>query len=184
VRVGAKWVPSGAERDQAAVVLRVASVLLDYPGPTGDADIASCVDALREAPSAPGHAALLRFLGWWVGLSLAEREQYYVALFDLDGSVTLFLSEGRPGTSRERAVALLEPPHGAASAAPRRDELPDYLPLLLQVAAQLPAARPALTAERPAMETLAAALEWRGSPFAEVVAAVLAVTPFPPRGLP
>jgi nitrate reductase delta subunit len=172
-----------AQSDGAAVVLRVASILLDYPGPTCDDDIELCADALRESPPAPGRAALLRVLDWWGGLAAAEREEYYVTLFDLDGSVTLFLSEGRPGASRERAAALLAPLH-ATAAAPSRGELPDYLPLLLQVAAQLPAARPALAAERPAIETLAAALERRGSPFAEVVAAVLAVTPAKAKGLP
>lgn len=171
-----RWVPAGrpAVPDDVAFVLHAASVLLDHPA--GSAEDPSRLVAAATGSSRPGRAGLLRFMRWWDRLAADERERCYEETFDLDPGVTLFLQAGRPGASRERAERLAES-RALGRGSPRRDELPDYLPLLLQVAARLPAARPALVAERPALEALAAGLARRGSPFADVVAAVLAVLP-------
>jgi nitrate reductase delta subunit len=176
----ARWVPArgAAAPDDAGVVLRAASALLDHPAVSG-ADLAGLAEHLALSTDMAGHASLLRFLQWWARIDARERERRYVETFDEDPGVSLFLSGGRPDASREQAERLVQswrsPPGGAGVL--RRAELSDYLPLLLQVAARLPAARAALVEERPALEVLAAALLQRRSPFADVVAAVLAVLP-------
>jgi len=163
-----------------AVVLQAASLLLDYPSQVcAEEDVELIAAALAELPRSAAKRRLERFLDWWRRLTDGERERSYVATFDLDRTVTLYLTEGRPRTSRERGAALLE-----LRRAYRRggtnvvcDELPDYLPLMLEVAAHASAGGMLLTAERPALEALAAALDERRSPFNLVVAAVLAVLP-------
>ena len=176
----ARWVPAGrdAAPDDAGVVLRAASELLDHPTVSGT-DPASLAEALAASTETAGHAPLLRFLEWWEHIGARERERRYLETFDEDPGVSLFFTGGRPGASREHAQRLMESwrsPSGPEGTL-RRAELSDYLPLLLQVAARLPAARPALAEERPALAALAAALAQRRSPFVDVFAAVLAVLP-------
>ncbi len=169
---GALPPPPGEE----AVLLQAASLLLDYPGPGGAEDLALVEAALAEAPRSPARLKLQRFLSWWRAMSDGERERTYVATFDLDRAVTLYVTEGRPRTSRERGAALLALRRAYADlgAGVARDELPDYLPLMLEVAAHVPPARALLGAERPALVDLAASLARRESPFGLVVAAILA----------
>jgi nitrate reductase delta subunit len=165
--------------EATAVVLQAASLLLDYPGPASAEQLDLVAAALAELPRGPARRPLERFLVWWRGLSDGQREQTYVATFDLDRAVTLYVTEGQPRTSRERGAALLDlrRAYRRDGADVRCDELPDYLPLMLEVAAHLPACRALLAAERTALDDLAAALEERDSPFGFVVAAVLALLP-------
>ena len=165
--------------DATAVVLQAASLLLDYPGPAS-AEVPELVEAaLAELPRCAARRQLERFLSWWSELDAARREQTYVATFDLERAVTLYVTEGRRSTSRERGAVLLD-----LRRAYRRDgadvccdEPPDYLPLMLEVTAHVPASRELLAAERETLEDLAAVLAERESPFGLVVAAVLSVLP-------
>lgn len=175
--------PGGAaaapRADATAVIMQAASLLLDYPG-AASTEVAGQVEAaLVELPRSPARRRLDRFLPWWNGLSEAEREQAYVATFDLDRTVTLYVTERDGRTSRERGAALvdLRRAYREDGAEVRRDELPDYLPLMLEVAAHVPAARALLVAEQGALEALAAALKERESPFALVLEAVLTALP-------
>jgi nitrate reductase delta subunit len=163
--------------EATAVVLQAASLLLNYPGPASAEQLELVAAALAELPRSPARRRLERFLAWWRDLGDGEREQAYVATFDLDRAVTLYMTEGRPRASRERGAALLDlrRAYRRDGADVRCDELPDYLPLMLEVAAHVPASRALLAAEQPALQDLAAALEERKSPFGVVVAAVLAV---------
>jgi nitrate reductase delta subunit len=163
--------------EATAVVLQAASLLLNYPGPASAEQLELVAAALAELPRSPARRRLERFLAWWRDLGDGEREQAYVATFDLDRAVTLYMTEGRPRASRERGAALLDlrRAYRRDGADVRCDELPDYLPLMLEVAAHVPASRALLAAEQPALQDLAAALEERKSPFGVVVAAGLAV---------
>ncbi len=163
--------------DTTAVILQAASLLLDYPGQSCDEDLAVVQAALAELAHDSARRRLERFLEWWLDLSAAERERTYVATFDLDRDVSLYLTEGKPRTSRERGAALLElrQAYRREGAVVACDELPDYAPLMLEVAAHVPPCRVLLAAERPALRDLAAKLDERRSPFALVVTAVLVV---------
>jgi nitrate reductase molybdenum cofactor assembly chaperone NarJ/NarW len=165
--------------DATPVILQAASLLLDYPGPASREVTGLIPTALAELPLSTARRRLDRFLVWWNRLDVVRREQTYVATFDFDGGLTLYLTEARRRTPRERGAALLDlrrayRAHGADVSC---DELPDYLPLMLEVAAHVPAARVLLAAERAALEHIAAQLTERESPFGLVVGAVLAVLP-------
>ncbi len=163
--------------DATAVILQAASLLLDYPG---SPEVAGLIEAaLEELPGSASRRQLDRFLAWWNGLDAAQRERTYVATFDLDRGLTLYLTEGRHRTPRERGAALLDlrRAYRVEGADVSCDELPDYLPLMLEVAAHVPAARDLLSAERGALEDLGALLTERESPFGLVVTAVLIVLP-------
>ena len=165
--------------DATAVVLQAASLLLDYPSPASP-EVTELVEAaLGELPRSAARLQLDRFLTWWDELDAAEREQTYVATFDLDRGLTLYLTERRHRTARERGAALLDlrRAYRLDGADVSCDELPDYLPLMLEVAAHVPTARALLAAERGALEDLAALLTERESAFGLVVAAVLSVLP-------
>ena len=80
---------------------------------------------------------------------------------------------GQP-PARARAARLCARPTGSEGADVGLDELPDYLPLMLEVAANVPGASALLAAERRSLERLQQSLEEAGSPFHLVVEAVLA----------
>ena len=173
------------ERDAVAVTLQAASVLLSYPTPAAACDLGLVAAALAESPRAPGRRQLERFLAWYRDLDDGAREQTYVTTFDFGPGHSLYLTEARPRTSRERGAALLElrQAYRSAGVDVRADELPDYLPLLLEAAAHAPACRDLLADHRGAVQALAEGLGRAGSPFALVTQAVLAVAPtHPSRG--
>jgi nitrate reductase molybdenum cofactor assembly chaperone NarJ/NarW len=163
--------------DATAVILQAASLLLDYPSPASPEVTELIEAALAELPRCAARRQLDHFLDWWNKIDAAQRERTYVATFDLDRGLTLYLTEGRHGTPRERGAALLDlrRAYRVEGAAVSCDELPDYLPLMLEVAAHVRAVRALLAAERKALEDLAALLAERESPFGQVVGAVLSV---------
>jgi nitrate reductase molybdenum cofactor assembly chaperone NarJ/NarW len=169
--------------DATAVILQAASLLLDYPSPASPEVTELIEAALAELPCSAARRQLDHFFAWWSKLDAAVREQTYVATFDLNRGLTLYLTEGRHGTPRERGAALLDlrRAYRVDGADVSCDELPDYLPLMLEVAAHVPAARALLAAERGALEDLAALLAERESPFGQVVGAVLSVLPSAPE---
>jgi nitrate reductase molybdenum cofactor assembly chaperone NarJ/NarW len=177
-------VDAGA-RDATAVTLQAASVLLSYPAADGGSDLDIIAAALAVSPHTAARRHLERFLAWYGDLDSGTREQIYVATFDFDPGHSLYLTEAQPRTSRKRGTALLElrQAYRSTGVDVRTDELPDYLPLMLEVAAHAPACRELLANQRGALRRLAEGLERAGSPFALVTKAVLAVTPArPSRG--
>ena len=117
--------------DATAVVLQAASLLLDYPSPASPEVTELIEAALGELPRSAARRRLDRFLSWWNELDEAAREQTYVATFDLDRGLTLYLTEGRHSTPRERGAALLDLRRAYRARRRRRE---------LRRAARLPAA--------------------------------------------
>lgn len=176
---------SAAERrDDTAVILQAASLLLSYPSSGVEGDIEVVAAAMAESSPAPAWRHLARFLDWYRRLDGGTRERAYVATFDLGARHSLYLTEAEPRTSRERGAALLElrRVYRRAGLDVRTSELPDYLPLMLEAAAHAPSCRGLLAGRRTALRRLAEGLARDASPFAAVVEAVLAVTPA--RGRP
>jgi nitrate reductase delta subunit len=139
---------------------RLLSLLLDYPRPELDAAIAG------EA----GADALQPLLRWSAETSLVERQRRYVETFDLDRRTSLHLTYYLYGDTRKRGLALLrlKRMYAAAGLPLAADELPDFLPALLEFAALAPAGygETVLGEHRLALELLRLRLSGLESPWA------------------
>ena len=140
---------------------RLLSLALDYPSAQIDA-------ALVQVPDT-GRVSIDRFLRWRRETPLAERQRRYVETFDLDRRTSLHLTWYLHGDTRKRGLALLRLKrlYAAAGLPLDADELPDYLPALLEFAALAPDGYgPTLLEEhRVALELLRLRLAETGSPW-------------------
>ncbi|QFY10291.1 nitrate reductase molybdenum cofactor assembly chaperone [Nonomuraea phyllanthi] len=167
-------------RDRAAL-LRLISLLLQYP----DAELLAARDGLGRAAAAlpdshPGQA-LRRFLEWFRDQSPMPLARHYVETFDLRRRSSLYLTYYLHGDTRRRGMALLtlKQRYRVAGLTPPEGELPDYLPVVCEFAALAgPAAGEApLRQHRKGLELIHAALREAGSPYALVLDALCAVLP-------
>lgn len=168
-----------SERDRR-LVWRIAALLLDYPGAQTLAMTDQLIAAATELPVATG-APLLDFvveLHDGDPLQLAAR---YVETFDMRRRATLHLTYYAYGDTRKRGMALLRFKHAFHQAGMQLGdgELPDYLPLVLEFAATIDYAQgQRLLGEHvPVLELLRLSLQDSESPYAKVIAAVLATLP-------
>jgi nitrate reductase molybdenum cofactor assembly chaperone NarJ/NarW len=158
---------------------KLASVLLQYP----TADLLAGLDHLdaTAATTSPRAAreAFGRFLAWLRATPPTEVAQHYVATFDLRRRCALYLTYYRYGDTRKRGMAMLafKAAYRSAGLEPSADELPDYLPLVLDFAALAPRGAAMLRSHRADLELLRRALRNAGTPYAEVVEAVCAQLP-------
>lgn len=166
---------------QRATVHMAASLLLDYPQEAG-------LDGLLEAV-----AAELGALPEAVALPLADfvavaRErgqramaEHYVETFDRRRRCCLYLTYYAVGDTRHRGAAILAFKQALAAAGYEMtgDELPDYLPVVLELSARSDdeVARALLASHREGIEVLRSALADLGSPYALLVEAVSMTLP-------
>jgi nitrate reductase delta subunit len=145
------------------VPYRLLSLALDYP--TAELD-----EALAAEPADP---ALAPYLRWARETPLPERQRRYVETFDLDRRATLHLTYYLLGDTRKRGLALLRLKrlYAAAGLPLETDELPDYLPALLEFAALAPDGYGATLLEehRLALELLRLRLAELESPWASLL---------------
>ncbi|MEZ5122066.1 MAG: nitrate reductase molybdenum cofactor assembly chaperone [Solirubrobacterales bacterium] len=152
------------------------SVLLDYPSAELLALRAEAADAVAALPPAEIREPLERFLAAEAGRPATELQAEYVATFDFDRRASLNLTYYVHGDRRQRGVALLKLKRlfAALELEPVTDELPDYLPLLLELAGVAGPQRGAeiLREFRPALEVIGARLREQGSHYAELLDAL------------
>ncbi|MFD9883373.1 nitrate reductase molybdenum cofactor assembly chaperone [Streptomyces alboflavus] len=163
------------------VVHQAASLLLRYPDHDWPERLRAVRAALEPVPGAEV-GLLLRFcdeVSATAPLDLAAR---YVVTFDRSRRRCLYLTYYTDGDTRRRGASLAELKalyrrHGWH---PPEDELPDFLPLMLEFAARTPDLKASLLVEhRPALELLRLALASYRSPYAGVVDAVCRTLPGP-----
>jgi nitrate reductase delta subunit len=158
---------------------KLASVLLQYP----TAAIFDGLDALDAAaaqlPSREGRLAMAEFLSWLRTTPPTEVAQHYVETFDLRRRCALYLTYYRFGDTRKRGMAMLDfkTAYRVAAFEPTDDELPDYLPLVLEFASLSARGEDLLARRRADVELLRKALHQAGTPYAAVVDAVCAHLP-------
>jgi len=169
-----------SERDQR-LLWRIAALLLDYPSEQTLAMTDQLIAAARELPDAV-RIPILDFLQHEFGgadpMQLAAR---YVETFDMRRRASLHLTYYAYGDTRKRGMALLRFKHAYRQAGMQvgDDELPDYLPLVLEFAATVDL----LQGERllgehvPVIELLRLSLQDSGSGYASILAAILATLP-------
>lgn len=157
---------------------KLASVLLQYPT---DA-VFSGIRTLRAAAATTPKAArepFDRFLGWLDATSPMEVTQHYVQTFDLRRRCALYLTYYRFGDTRKRGTAMLayKAAYRQAAFEPATDELPDYLPLVLEFADLSTAGVQLLRRKRPEVELVRRALHRAETPYAALLDAVAAQLP-------
>lgn len=167
--------PASLTAAQRQSVHMLASLLLDYP----DAVWFERLDIFAEHASAlPASVAepLLRFIGRAREAGASDWQKIYVTTFDLKRKCSLYLSYFATGDTRRRGTALVTflDAYRAAGWEFEADELPDYLPAVLEFSArsQSEVADAVLSAHREGIEVLRAALEGMDSAWADVVRAV------------
>ena len=176
--------PVRASPDERALAHLAASRLLDYPSP----QLRASYGLLREvADGMPAEVrdALHDFLDSTVRWPLEEQQAHYVATFDLKRRCALYLTYYTAGDTRRRGMALVTfvEAYKACGFVPRDDELPDYLPSVLELSARTSSgdeavvAAAVLGAHREGIEVLRSALHHASSPYARLVDAVCLTLP-------
>lgn len=164
-----------------AVVHQAASLLLGYPDRDWPGRLHTVRSALEPVPGAD--VRLLRqFCARVDGTAPLDLAARYVATFDRSRRRCLYLTYYTDGDTRRRGTTMaglkaLYRDHGWQ---PPADELPDFLPLMLEFAARAPDTGARLLADhRPALELLRFGLAAYRSPYADVVEAVCLTLPGP-----
>jgi nitrate reductase delta subunit len=158
---------------------KLASVLLQYPT-AALFDGLDALDAFAAATSPkPTREAFEQFLTWLRATPPTEVAQHYVQTFDLRRRCALYLTYYRYGDTRKRGMAMIifKAAYRAAGFVPCEDELPDYLPMVLDFADLCPRGERLLHAHRADLELLRRALASAETPYTQVVAAVCAQLP-------
>lgn len=152
---------------------RLLSLLLDYPE--------QAVEEALAAVAGETDADLAPFWAWWRATPLAARQRTYVETFDLDRRTSLHLTYYLYGDTRKRGLALLrlKKLYAAAGLPLAADELPDFLPALLEFAALAPNGygETLLAEHRIGIELLRRRLEELESPWACLLATLCAGLP-------
>ncbi|MET8427055.1 nitrate reductase molybdenum cofactor assembly chaperone [Nocardia sp. NPDC004860] len=168
-----------SERDRR-LVWRLGALLLDYPSAQTLAMLDELDAAAAELPDAvrPLLAGFLAHLRTGDAIALAQE---YVETFDMRRRASLHLTFYAYGDTRKRGMALLRFKHAYRHAGVELgdEELPDHLPVLLEFAATVdPVGGERLLGEHvPVLELLRLSLSDSGSPYAGVLASVVATLP-------
>jgi nitrate reductase delta subunit len=121
---------------------------------------------------------LREFCAWYASRPVGELQRLYVDAFDFTKQCSLHLTYHVHGDRRQRGLAMLQlkETYRAAGFEPPGDELPDYLPLMLEFATLAPdgAGRGLLEDNRVSIELIRAGLKREDSPFAPLLDVVTA----------
>lgn len=128
----------GNHQDRA-LIWEIASALLRYPNDELVAALPEIAAAARESGFA-GAEEVAQLAERWQQADLNELQAEYVEVFDLGRARSLYLTWHQYGDRRQRGMVLLKLKHTYQDAgfAPVTDELPDWLPMTLEFAAQVP----------------------------------------------
>lgn len=165
----------------APVVHQAASLLLCYPGDDWPQRLETVHRAVRHVRGT-GSALLAGFCSALRSADPLTLAAQYVATFDRSRRRSLYLTYYTDGDTRRRGASLarLKDHYRDHGWLPPEDELPDFLPLMLEFAARSPEPGLRLLSEhRPAVEVLRHALVAHRSPYADVLQAVCGTLPGP-----
>ncbi|MBQ0827088.1 nitrate reductase molybdenum cofactor assembly chaperone [Streptomyces tagetis] len=169
------------EREERALLLRLLSLLLQYPDGELMAERHRLASAVAGLPSSPAAAELAAFTAWFTAQEGDAAARHYVEVFDLRRRSSLYLTYYLHGDTRRRGMALLTLAQTYRAAGWEADggELPDHLPVVLEFAALAgPGAGEApLRRHRRGLELIHRALSDTGSPYRHVLSALLTLLP-------
>lgn len=151
------------------------SRLLAYP----DENWQQTVDEVEAVlPLMPPSVAgkIQHFVAAMAAFAAMQRQDHYVQVFDFGKKTNLYLTYADFGEERERGPALLEfkKQYAQAGFALNENELPDFLPAVLEFCAQVDweTARRMLLPHAGRVARLQAALQAHASPYAHLLLAV------------
>ncbi|MGW4476742.1 nitrate reductase molybdenum cofactor assembly chaperone [Nonomuraea sp. NPDC004354] len=172
--------PAPVAQDRATL-LRLVSLLLQYPDEQLLAARADLRQAVTALPASPSREALAEFTTWYGEADPAALARAYVETFDLRRRSSLYLTYYLHGDTRRRGMALLtlKQRYRVSGLTPPDDELPDFLPLVCEFAALAgPSTGEApLRQHRKGLELIRTALHEAASPYALVMDALCAILP-------
>lgn len=163
------------------IVLRALAALLSYPRPELRAALPEIAEVLRTAQHLPARdrADLQALIGEIAAGDGLEAEGRYVELFDRGRSTSLNLFEHLHGDARGRGQAMVELKqlYERAGFALAGNELPDYLPVLLEYLScrDMPEVREILGDCAHIVRSIGEVLLKRCSHYAAVLQAVLII---------
>ena len=146
--------------------LKLVSLLLQYP----DGDVLAARPELCGVAEELGVA--VEFARWWRDTPADDLQAQYVETFDFSRRSSLYLTYHTFGDRRQRGMALLalKQRYAAAGLECGDDELPDYLPLVLEFAVLEPdAGLEVLVRNRDAIELIRSSLHAATSPWAALL---------------
>ena len=161
------------------IAARAASLLLRYP----DEEVLAALPVIGDAlPGLPAEVAepLAVVAGHRGTADAGSLRTAYVELFDFRRRASLHLTYHTHGDRRQRGLELvrLKRRFAEAGLTLRKQELPDYLPVLLEFAALAPAEGEPLLAElRAPIELVRSRLHDTESPYAGVLDAIVVRLP-------
>jgi len=165
--------------------LKALSAMLSYPTAALQAAAPEIGPALEREGllPPPARAALQPLIDDLATRDLMDLQERFVLLFDRSRSLSLNLFEHVHGESRDRGQAMVDllEMYRAADWEPVGPELPDHLPILLEFLSLRPLAeaRETLADAGHVIAVLGDRLERRGSPYAAVMRAAVALTATP-----
>src|SRR5690606_14723628 len=124
-------IPGGLTMD----ILRLISLLLDYPEQTLDGELPALSAVIDDSPlSSDARRGLWRFIQARQGLDLLDLQADYEEVFGRGRAHSLWLFEHVHGESRDRGQAMVDllDNYRRAGLELAHNELPDYLPLFLE----------------------------------------------------
>ncbi|MFF8659725.1 nitrate reductase molybdenum cofactor assembly chaperone [Streptomyces huasconensis] len=166
---------------ERSLLLRLISLLLQYPDEELTAARDELADEVRCLQPSPTARQLTAFTDWFAARPADALRAHYVETFDLRRKSSLYLTYYLHGDTRRRGMALLTLNRRYHAAGWRADdgELPDHLPLVLEFAALAgpETGEAPLRQHRRGLALIHRALTDADSPYRHVLAALLALLP-------
>ena len=165
---------------QLATAWQVVSLLLDYPTEELLGHRPLVADAVADLPS-PVREPLARFLTTLGTAPLGQLQRDYVETFDVTRRCCLYLTYFAHGDTRKRGLALVQFKQAYRKAGVEFEaaELPDHLSVVLEFGASYDpeTAWRLLNDHRAGIEMLRIALAEKGSPWHDLMLALVATLP-------
>lgn len=158
------------------LIFKLSSIMLRYPDKEW-VDSDEMQEFIMAVDEEEIRGSMFAFWNYIKEASWEELTENYVRWFDLADCTTLYLTYGIFGDNRERGPAFVKLKMEFAKAGfyIKENELPDYLPLILDFAsiAELKSVQKVLAIHLKAMESLNEELNKQKNPYAHLVNACL-----------
>lgn len=125
------------DREQRKTVFSCISYLLSYPDDEWANSLNDCLEAIRTVQNKAIIDKITAFIHVIQAIPARQRMEQYVETFDFGKKTNLYVTYMNTGEQRERGIELLQlkQRYKAAGFDTTEQELPDYLPLMLEFAA-------------------------------------------------